>query len=80
MSVRHTQHGAAQPTDISPQNWIAMFYGAVLCGSQTAVMAVERFSMGPVHGEGYRAREKKSKCDVSSVWGVRVSTGSFVWL
>ena len=35
-------------------------------------------STGPVHREG--SREKKSKHDEISVWGVRVSTGRFLGL
>ena len=34
--------------------------------------------MGAVQREG--AREKKAKRDASSVWGEKVSLGSFVWL
>ena len=34
--------------------------------------------MGPVHREG--SRQKKSKHDASSVWGVRMRLGRFVWL
>ena len=39
-----------------------------------------RKSMGPVNWEGPEPKEKKLKCDASSVWGVRVSPGRFVCL
>ena len=61
----------------SPLNWVATIYGALWL-TVTAAIAVEWYSMDPVHVKG--SIEKKSKHDASSVLGVRVSPGRFVWL